>query len=224
LLARARSFAPDKPVILAAYLSCFRHAHANRAIVAAQLTTAAIASSGGFHLLHGEEGAVLTHPYYPDHHRLSASALEQLRRWQSFVVRHGDLLFDDAAVEVTRAVAGGINEEIKLSGAPVATDPQPGSVWLRVVEVPGGRVVHLIDLSGQIDVVWDAGKEPLRQVRGLEMAVRRATPAGPEAFVAQPHQPRLRPLRVRADADGYATMQLPPLRGWALVWLPNEAA
>lgn len=223
LVARARHFAPEKPAILAAYVSCFRDGPEQRALAAAQLVTATIASSGGFHLLHGEEGAVLTHPYYPDHHRLRAGAREQLRRWQSFVVRHGDLLFDEAAVDVTRAVTGGINEEIRVTGpASVSTSPDAGSVWVRVFAVPGGRVLHLIDLSVQDDVLWDAAKSPLRRLAGAALHVRRATQRLPNALSAQPHDPRLRPLPVTAGDRGYARIDLPPLQGWTLVWLPDE--
>lgn len=220
LVARARALAPAKPVILAAYLSCFRDGPEARGVAAAQLATAAIASSGGFHLLHGEDGAVLTHPYYPDHHRLSAAARRALRPWQDFVVRYGDLLFDEAAVDVTRAVAGGINEELVVE-APcrVSTDPEPGALWVRVVDAPRGRVVHLVDLSGQADADWDAGKEPLRPLRGVSV---RPTPAGEtRALAASPGSPRLAPLRVRAEGRR-AAVRLPAFRGWQLLWLPDS--
>jgi dextranase len=223
LVARARRFAPEKPAILAAYLSCFRDAPERGALAAAQLVTATIASSGGFHLLHGEEGGVLTHPYYPDYHRVRAGAREQLRRWQSFVVRTGDLLFDPSAVDVTRSVTGGINEEIRVAGpVPISTRPEAGSVWVRVVAVPGGRVLHVIDLSSQENVLWDAAKSPLRRLRGLAVQVRRATRRLPVVFSAQPHDPRLRVVRVTADDRGYARFELPPLQGWAIVWLPER--
>jgi dextranase len=220
LVARARAAAPAKPVILAAYLSCFRDGAEARGVAAAQLATAAIASSGGFHLLHGEDGAVLTHPYYPDHHRLSTRARAALRPWQDFVVRHGDLLFDADAVDVTRAVAGGINEELVVEApCPVSTDPEPGALWLRVVDTAHGRLLHLVDLSGQADAAWDAGKEPLQARRGVSV---RLTPAGEtHALAASPGAPRLAPLAVRHEGRR-AVVRPPAFRGWQLLWLPDS--
>lgn len=71
LLVEARRLAPRKPVILAAYLSVFARASEPAALRAARLTMATIFSHGGSHLLCGEDGAVLTDPYYANHHVLT---------------------------------------------------------------------------------------------------------------------------------------------------------
>jgi dextranase len=215
LVARARAFASTKPVVLAAYLSCFGRAGERECVAAAQLLTATVASSGGFHLLHGEEGAVLTDPYYPNHHRLGAQALRALQPWQDFVVRYGDLLCDEQAVEVTRAVTGGINEELRVEApVPVSTEPVAGSLWVRVVDTTEGRVVHLIDLSAQTTAGWDEPKAPLRPLANVSLRVTAAS----RAAVAQPHAPGLRALR--AEGSGrYEALALPAIRGWALVLL-----
>jgi dextranase len=214
LVARARALAPGKPVVLAAYLSCFGRAPEREGVAAAQLLTATVASSGGFHLLHGEEGAVLIDPYYPNHHRLGASAVRALQPWQDFAVRYGDLLHDERAVDVTRAVTGGINEELRVEApVPVATDPVAGSLWVRVVETAEGRVVHLVDLSAQTTDGWDEPKTPLRRLAGVSLRVTSSS-----AAVAQPHTPGLRSLKAERSGRS-ATFALPAIRGWAVVLL-----
>lgn len=218
LVTKARSLAPEKAVILAAYLTAFATAPEAAALAAARLTMATIFSHGGFHLLNGEDGAVLTDPYYPRHRRLSARGRETMRRWYDFAVRYGDLLFDRDAVDVTRTITCGINEEIRVTApAPVSCDPELGCLWVRVVRTKQGTVVHLINLAGQDDVLWDAAKrvvEPLRDVRVESLRSRAQAPTF--AFADPDLAPTLRPLRARFE-DGYDAVTVPRVGAWTAV-------
>jgi dextranase len=205
-----------KPVILAAYLSVFAEAPENMALDAARLVMATVFSHGGSHLLAGEDGALLTDPYYPRNHRASAEALDVLRRWYDFAVAYGDLLFDDVQ-DVTRSLVGGVNEDLYVHGdVPVSVDAEPGSVWVRAVETPDGLAVHLIDLTQATELAWDAPKHAAvtRADTRLELLARagavRVSVASPETL------PRLTPVDVRAEGL-YATAVLPPWQTWALV-------
>src|SRR5581483_6885464 len=100
-----------------AYLPAFSDDEAS-ALAGAKLLQATICSSGGSALLHGEERAVLTDPYYVRHETLSDEALRTVRGYVDFVVRYGDLLYDPAAVDVTGSHFGGENVEV-LVEAPV---------------------------------------------------------------------------------------------------------
>jgi dextranase len=218
LVAEARRLAPGKPVILAAYLSVFASAPEPAALRAARLTMATIFSHGGSHLLCGEDGAVLTHPYYPDHHVLTARGRKVLRRWYDFAVRYGDLLYADDAVDVTRSWLGGVNEELVLEGpVPTTTDPRPGAVWARVVQVQGGLVLHLVNLTGVEDTLWDAAVPALPRVEGLRLGVLRQARAPAAVLAADPDRHAgLRRLRVESDGDR-DVVRLPPFDGWLLV-------
>lgn len=218
LVTKARSLAPEKPVILAAYLTSFATAPEDSALAAARLTMATIFSHGGFHLLNGEDGAVLTDPYYPRHHRLSARGREVMRRWYDFVVRYGDLLFDPDAVDVTRTVTCGINEEIRVTASvPVSVDPEPGRLWVRVVQAKQGTVVHLINLAGQDDVVWDAAKRVVGPLRDVRVEILRSRAEAPVFAFADPDlAPALRTLRARFE-DGYDAVTVPRVGAWTAV-------
>jgi hypothetical protein len=151
LATTARSYRPERPPILAAYISCYaRDEH--RANVCATLVMAAVFSHGGTHLLLGEDSNVLTDPHYPHNHRISPDSLGLFAAWYDFHVRYGDLLLDQTQVDVTESFTGGINKDLVLSGPDsvvFSTQAWPGTVWTRVVRTSLGLVVHLINLVGQ---------------------------------------------------------------------------
>ncbi len=64
LISSARCLAPERQVILAAYMSCATE-DPDAAEAATLLTSATIHAAGGFHLLLGEGTGILVHAYYP---------------------------------------------------------------------------------------------------------------------------------------------------------------
>jgi dextranase len=217
LVTRARSFAPDQAVILAAYLSVYATSSEEEAAAAERLQHAVVLSHGGTVLLHGEERNVLTEAYYVSNHTLGDDAAGAARRAYDFAVRYGDLLFDRGDADITRMVAGGVNQEVKVDAPmPVATDCEPGSLWLRVVKTALGRVVHLIDLSNQDDDLWDAPKRPARTLEGVRLAVEREGSGAPTISVASPEQPALETLTSTYDGL-HDVVTLPPFGPWCTV-------
>jgi dextranase len=218
LVTRARRLAPRQAVILSAYLSVYKGDEA-AAAVAEQLQLATVFSHGGTALLHGEAKAVLTEAYYVDHHELGRDALEAGRLYYDFAVRYGDLLFDRGAVDVTRTQLGGVNEEIKVQApVPVSTDCRPGALWARAIEVGGGLLISLIDLSPQTEDAWDAPKSPERPLEGVRLRVERTGRSAPTFSFATPETPNLRELAAEHDAR-YDTVELLGFSTWALVWV-----
>ena len=219
LVTKAKSLAPDKPVILAAYLSAYAR-DGRGAAAAEQLQLATVFSHGGTVLLHGEEEAALTEAYYVSHKRLDAESQASARRYFDFAVRYGDLLFDRGAVDVTRTHAGGDNQEVKLSGpVPVGTDCEPGTLWMRVIQTDRGLLISLIDLTSQEDERWDAPKTPSQPLSGLQLSVERATSGTPSFLFGAPDDaPRLQ--RLDAELDGsHDRVVVPPFRTWAIIWV-----
>ena len=216
LIRDARALA-DKPVILAAYLSVFDSASEDEAIEAARLTMATIFSHGGSHLLAGEDGAVLTDPYYVRHHTAPAATRMMLRHWYDFAVRYGDVLYDPGAIDVTTALTGGINEDVTVEAdVPVSVDPEPGSIWVRVVATDAGLVLHLIDLSAETDTTWDAPKKGRDKTRDVRVRIRRITSEPPRVQFASPEAlPALTPSSPSTNG-GYDVYEVPAWRSWAI--------
>lgn len=223
LITQARAAAPDKPVIIAAYLSVFATAGEQEAMNAARLTMATIFSHGASHLLVGEEGAVLIDPYYVRHHVAAPATVAMLAQWYDFAVRYGDLLHE--GVDVTTSIAGGINEDVTVEAdVSVSVDPKPGAIWMRAVQTRHGLIVHLIDLSAEGDLDWDSPKRGGAVRAGVRLRVRRTRAEGVTAMLASPEStPAL--VRAVANVDGdYEVFELPPWQTWCVIWIRDAAA
>jgi dextranase len=224
IVAKARSLAPDKAVILAAYLSSYRGDEAAASAVE-RLQHAVVFSHGGTVLLHGEERNVLTEAYYVSNKEISAESSDAARRCYDFAVRYGDLLFDRESVDVTHTNLAGENLEVKVE-APVrvSIDCEPGALWARVVRTKLGLLVSLIDLSAQEDDLWDGPKHPSAPLSGVRVAIERVRSDAPRFDFAEPDDaPGL--ARLDASFDGrHDVVELPPFGPWALVLIREDAA
>lgn len=231
LATSARQHRPEHPPILSAYLSCYQEGE-EAANAAAALVMATAWSHGASHLLLGEEANALTGPYYPENHVLAENSLNFFAGWYDFQVRYGDLLYDPAQVDVTEFFMGGINGDIVLSGAESSTKATAGAVWTRVVRTPHGLVVHLIDLTGQSETVWDHGKAPGAVRAGIELAIAPLR-ADASIWFATVDSPDMVELTVsgtvsadQTDAlsagQASVTFAVPPFETWAVLFIPAD--
>ncbi len=216
---RARLMAPRRPVVLAAYQTVYDKLPPAVAETTNRLTMATLFSHGATQLLAGEAGNVLVDPYYVRNHTAQKSTVDMLARWYDLLVAAGDVLLGPNLADITRSVAGSLNDEIDVAvaTAPVSHEAVPGAVWRRVVDTPHGQVVHLINLTGQTETGWDTAKNPLTPVDGVTLRVRRVGGHLPVVRVADPDRgPSFRQVEVTADGN-HATAILPPLHAWQLV-------
>ena len=234
LATKARSYRPEHPPILSAYLSCYSNGNELAATNAARLTMASIFSHGATHLLAGEDGHVLVHAYYPNSYAVTAETTEVLASYYDFLVRYGDLLLSPEQVDVTEFYAGGVNEEVQFgsaTGVAFSTKADAGTVWTRVVRVPGGMLVHLINLTDQTETAWDAEKSDFSRLDGLTLRLVPPFP-GAKVSAASPEQPRLVSLgsgevdrdsdwNITSGAQGWSTISLPTLTDWLMLFIPT---
>ncbi|GGL91710.1 glycoside hydrolase family 66 protein [Nakamurella endophytica] len=222
---RAHAAAPLRPVVIAAYQAVYLQAEPDSADRATMLTMATLFSHGATQLLAGETGHLLVDPYYVRNHGAGPETLAVLTRWYDFLVEHGELLLDPAAADVTGSYAGSYNGDLDVTypEAEVTGDPVAGGVWRRIVELPGRLVVHLINLVGQPDTVWDSARRPFGDPGGGLLRVRRFGPGLPRVRVADPDgTPRLTEVVVRADGDD-AVVVLPPITAWQLISIETRS-
>ena len=216
---RARSVAQGKPVVLAAYQSVYSKASAEESEQANKLTMAALFSHGATQLLAGEGGNVLVDPYYVNNHQAADSTLEMLKRWYDFLVEHDEILMDPYIAEVTDSFAGPLNEDVEVAydNLCVTEDPAEGAVWRRVTTTRHGLVVHLINLVGQKDTLWDGPKRSGILVEGGRLTLRCCAGHTPRVFVADPDgSGHLEELRVHCEG-AQAKVDLPPLQVWQVL-------
>jgi dextranase len=222
---RARSEADGKPVVIAAYQHVYDSAPAPAADLATAYTMATLFSHGATHLLAGEADRILVDPYYVRNHVTAKSTRALLKRWYDFLVEHVELLMPHQLIDVTGSFASEYNDdcEVTYSGTAVADTAAPGTVWRRVVQADGHLVVHLINLSGQSDALWDAPRATPRDTGPGVLRVRRTSAGLPRVRVADPDRSaRLVDVPVQVDGD-HAVAELPAPRVWQLVLIdPGE--
>lgn len=216
---RARSVAGGKPVVLAAYQHVYDAAPAEASDRATALTMATLLSHGATQLLAGEDGRLLVDPYYVRNCEAEPETLEMLTRWYDFAVEHDALLLDPAIVDVTASYVGDYNDDLDVAydGAVVAERAEAGTVWCRVTRTPEGLVVHLINLTGQDDSLWDAPRNAPGDTGPGTLRFRFIGSRTPRVAVADPDgSGRLDPVQVRIDGD-HAVAVLPALDVWQVV-------
>lgn len=224
-VARARSLAGRRPVVMAAYQGVYRRADDGTADVSTALTMATLFSHGATQLLAGEADRILVDPYYVRNHVAAASTRDLLKRWYDFLVEHDELLMEPGAADVTYSYAGAYNDEcdVHYPLAAVAVRAEPGTVWRRVVEVDGRLVVHLINLTGQTDARWDAPRRAVPPVTGGVLRVRRTSDRRPRVRVADPDGAGyLLELEVVPDGE-HVVARLPALTVWQMVVIDHAA-
>jgi len=215
LARKASAAARSRPVVLAAYLSAYREGDEG-ALAALRLELASVFAHGAGCLLFGEADAILVDPYYVRHAHLDEQGRRVAKAYMDFVVRYGDLLFAVDAVDVTRTHAGGINEEIRIEGPTVSADGVAGTIWTRITETTGRRIVSLVDLTAQSEVVWDAAKRPLSPCRALTIGFERVDES--RYFFASPEGAARAQKLVASRERWHDVVEVPPFTTWALVW------
>ncbi|MCL6547554.1 MAG: glycoside hydrolase family 66 protein [Alicyclobacillus sp.] len=216
-----------KAVILAAYLKCLRRRDRctpDAAARSALLLTAVIHASGGYHLLLGECYGVLTEAYYPDYVPMVPELREPLRRMYDVLTADADLWYGPDAADVTWSFAGGINDEVRIEGAPFSVEAEAGKLWVRVLQTARGLVIHLVNLLWVQDDAWDAvHEEPFAATPPLSISVEWNHPLQ-GVWVQRAESPGWQSVDVKLSPHvrGRAlSFTVPSFDIWSMVWIPH---
>jgi dextranase len=219
LVNRTRQYSEGKPIVIAAYQHVYDNHAAIQSDLATKFTMATLFSHGASQLLAGEADRILVDPYYVRNHIAEDSTRTILKDWYDFLVENSELLVDSKSVEVTNSYAGDYNNDcdVTFSDAAVVGNAEPGTVWRRIISVKGKLVMHLINLVGQSDILWDSPRntpgfvgEPTLRIRVTGNHIPRVRIASPDG------SPRFIELPVQV-VENYAEAILPALELWQVV-------
>ncbi|RJE85135.1 hypothetical protein D3P07_21440 [Paenibacillus sp. 1011MAR3C5] len=163
-----------KQVILAAYLKPFRELGGlgeEGAEHAFRLLNAVVTAHGAYHLLHGENGGVLTQGYYVDHSKLREAFRRTVRDYADFGVRYGHVTHDEGLRDVSMTHADGDNLEYAFEGFPYSTYGEAGKVWTVIRERPDLKLVHFINFLSATDDCWNEAKVAPEPLQGRTVTV-----------------------------------------------------
>lgn len=163
IIANAKRYAPDKQVVLAAYIKPYSkelNLPLEYAQNAAIMTMAAIFANGGFHLLIGERNGILNDQYFPLYRALETEEhIAELRSYYDFIVRYEELLYDIDLVDNSMVCTGGLNGEYVFKGEGFSPKAEVNKVWTLVKEKPGYKIINLVNFTGIEDMNWNEAKQ-----------------------------------------------------------------
>jgi dextranase len=142
-----------------------------------------------------------------------------LKRWYDFLVEHDEVLMQPTIVDVTGSYAGEYNGDcdVTFAGFVTGSTAEPGTIWRRVTSVDGRLVVHLINLLGQEDSLWDAPRKAPGRTGPGNLRFRRVGDGVPRVRVADPDGlGRLVDIAVTLEGT-HATATVPEFGVWQVV-------
>ena len=198
IVREARTKSGGKPVVIALYLPADRP-------VNIRLANAVIMACGGSRIELGENGRLLSDPYFPKHEERSTGLKQAMRAYQDFLVQYSELVGPSA--ENMAEIAG-----LQLPKDVIAVPRRNGAAW----------GLSLVNFSGLESPRWD-------EVQGvptplLDVPVLIPVPKKPEQiWVASPDaaSPELIALPFTWQ-DGHVGMTLPELDYWSLLVIQFE--
>lgn len=231
LIQKAKRLAPEKSVVLAAYLKPFQNVPDDERMTQAEyafcITNAVILASGGIQLIHGEEESLLCDSYYAKYEKMRPEFRDTVVRYADFLVRYAQLLYDDKGYDVSMTAGGGINEDVMAfaDGVVFSADGQAGTVWMILRESANRLVLHFVNLTGN-DALWNTPKNKPETVRNIRLTMRLdAKITG--AYYASPDGESLLatelPIQTRSSAYGrIQELILPELHCFSTIWIEWE--
>ena len=223
-LIRSARQCSGKCVVLAAYMKPFLNSPVEKAERALRLTWAAISAAGGTQLVFGENRAALQDSYYANYARLDRKFAAVVQKYCDFLVRYGDLMYDDPGTDVSKTSACGINEDICLASAQCSfsADAADDTVWT-VIRSSRRRIsLHLINLCGN-DNQWNREKEEPRTIENIRLRLRLDRPLK-GIYWASPDNESLAAMAllcscVRTAQGRVYELTIPQVEYWTAVWI-----
>ncbi len=231
-LIREARLVSDKPVILAAYMSPFSEAGSSspKRTAAAEnalaLAYAVINTSGGYHLIFGENGGVLRDPYYVNHGYLSSEGRGRFQRYADFSVAYRNILYGPEVSDITLEFSGSDGDDFVFTGPAVSSLPRAGCVWTHITETADHVVISLVNLTVQKSSAWNEPREEPEPVPWL--TVHALIPEGITSIhTDSPDHPAAPPREIdwreeHSDKGPVAVFTVEDIRVWTLLWIAKR--
>ncbi len=212
----------QKPIILAAYLKPFREETEEVGANAAYLLTAVITTSGAYHLLLGEENAVLTQGYYVDHSLISEQTSSKLRCYYDFIVQYMELFYDSELSDVSMTHIGWDNLEYRCFDDKWSVTGEADTVWITLREKAGRKLISLINLCGN-DNLWNNGKNKPMVKENIPMQIQVEGPIKGIYFIspdiAHGKVQKLDYELIKTERGWTVSFHIPRIEYWSNVWI-----
>ena len=226
-LIREARICSGKNVVLAAYLKAFQAEDTVAAERSFRLAWAVICASGGTQLVLGEKESLLQDSYYVNYADLRREFLPIVQKNCDFLVRYGDLLYNDMGTDISKTASGGINEDIcfESQNCSFSTDGKENTVWTIIRESENRMTVHLINLKGNNDR-WNEGKQEPQLAEEICIKLRLDRPIR-GIYMASPDDASLQARQlgftyVQTNGGRIYSIDIPDVQYWSTIWVQLE--
>lgn len=226
-LVREARICSGKNVVLAAYLKAFQFEDIAAAERSFRLAWAVICASGGTQLVLGEYESLLQDSYYVNYAKLRQDFLPIVQKNCDFLVRYGDLLYNDTGTDISKTASGGINEDIcfESQNCSFSTDGKEDTVWTIIRESEKRVTFHLINLKGN-NAHWNEGKLEPQRAEGIRVKLRLDRPIR-GVYMASPDADSLQAVELactyRQTNEGRIySVDIPDVQYWTTIWAQLE--
>ena len=179
---------------------------------------ATLFSHGATQILAGETDRLLVDPYYVRNHKMQDSTQALLKRWydsSSPMTSSSCRLRSMKSPTLCRCLQWRSRRDVQKRRG--QRHRRARQVWRRIVRAGDRLVIHLINLCGQIDTLWDSPREPFQSPGEAKLQIRGLHGRQPRVYSADPDgSGRLETLATSPRGDR-AEATLPVLRAWQLV-------
>ncbi len=207
VIVAAQNYSGGKPVVLACYID---PTFENNAI----LNDAIIFASGGGHIELGENGGMLSGPYFPDYEIMSAALYKTLQNYYDFTVRYQDVIGPH-----TQDATTFYQDRIAIKNVSTSPSLMRNKVWPIVRDSNGRTAINLVNLLGVDEVEW--AKKVLSSptpLSNFKLTLTDSTKKVDRVWFASPDHDALTLLPLQFTQDsGMITVEVPDLNYWSMI-------
>lgn len=197
IVRNARQLSGEKPVVIALYLPAARE-------INNQLADALIFSAGGTRIELGENGRLLSDPYFPKHEPISEELNKALRKQDDLLVRYGEWF-------------GPLVHE-----SPVLGIKAPAGIEIFFRKTQKGSSLSLVNLKGETPFCWNEEHTNPEAFKDFEVEVEIDQPVK-KVWLVSPDRPSVSPLALEFMMIGnLVTVKVPELRVWDVLLFEVE--
>lgn len=194
IIRNARGLSDSKPVVIALYIPAER-------ITNLRLADALIYSAGGTHIELGENGRLLSDPYFPKHEAVSEELRKLLRKQSDLVVRYEEWL----------------SPLVEESGGLVTSVPEGVQAFARCTA--RGYSLSLVNLSSSQPLEWNCSHDTPQKLNDfiVEMEIPRKAF---KVYCVSPDEDAIAPRALRFEQEGkFLRIYVPSLEIWDVLMI-----
>lgn len=160
IIDHARRENNEKQIILAAYLKPFENEVTEKTYNALLLLTAVITTLGATHLIHGEDGGIITEGYYAKYYQVESEEVRnRIVRYYDYITFLSDFWKNNILIDVSKTHFLGDNREYVSDSHYLTPNLEAGKLYINIRQNETYKFINFINLTASKDDIWNKEKD-----------------------------------------------------------------